>query len=235
MLKVNKLNAGYGSVKILWDIDFQVDDGEVIAILGGNGAGKTTTVRSLTGLIKPTSGSIEFQGEELCGQNSRHILGAGIIQVPEGRQLFTEMTVYENLEMGAFSKAAKAGMKEQLEFIYKWFPILQERKNQAAGTLSGGEQQMVAVARALIGLPKLLILDEPSLGLAPNIVDDILKVAHELAKKKGISVILVEQDVTKALNVADRGYVIENGRVVLEDTAQALKVNEHVKKAYLGI
>lgn len=235
MLKVNKLNAGYGSVKILWDIDFQVDDGEIIAILGGNGAGKTTTVRSITGLIKPTSGSIEFQGQELCGLSSRQILGAGIIQVPEGRQLFTEMTVYENLEMGAFSKEAKASMQEQLPFIYKWFPILKERKNQAAGTLSGGEQQMVAVARALIGLPKLLILDEPSLGLAPNIVDDILKVAHELAKEKGISVILVEQDVTKALNVADRGYVIENGRVVLEDTAEALKVNEHVKKAYLGI
>lgn len=235
MLKVESLCAGYGSVKILWNADFHVEDGEVVAILGGNGAGKTTTVRAITGLIKPTSGSIMLDGEELSQKSSRHILDAGIIQVPEGRQLFTEMTVYENLEMGAFNKNAKSKMKEELEVVYQWFPKLKERKNQMAGTLSGGEQQMVAVARALIGQPKLLILDEPSLGLAPNIVDDILQVARTLADEQRISVILVEQDVTKALNVADRGYVIENGKVVLEGSAEELQTNEHVKKAYLGI
>ena len=235
MLKVEKLNAGYGQVHILWDVSFEVGDGEVIAILGGNGAGKTTTVRAITGLIKPISGSVKLGGEELCGKKSRAILDAGIVQVPEGRQLFTEMTVYENLELGAFSKAAKAKLPESLEFCYRCFPKLKERSRQLAGTLSGGEQQMVAVARALIGLPKLLILDEPSLGLAPNIVDDILEVAHTMAKKNGLSVILVEQDVNKALGVADRGYVIENGRVALTGTARELETNEHVKRAYLGI
>ena len=231
MFTVKNLNAGYGSIQVLWDISFEVKDGEVVAILGSNGAGKTTTVRAITGMIHPTSGSEQFNGTELVGKSSRFILD----KVPEGRQLFTNMTVYENLEMGAFSKAAKAKMKESEAFIYQWFPKLKERRGQVAGTLSGGEQQMVAVARALIGLPRLLILDEPSLGLAPNIVDEILEVAGHLAKEQGVSVILVEQDITKALAVADRGYVIENGRVVLSDTAYALSKNEHVKKAYLGI
>lgn len=235
MFTVKNLNAGYGSIQVLWDISFEVKDGEVVAILGSNGAGKTTTVRAITGMIHPTSGSEQFNGTELVGKSSRFILDKGIIQVPEGRQLFTNMTVYENLEMGAFSKAAKAKMQESEAFIYQWFPKLKERRGQVAGTLSGGEQQMVAVARALIGLPRLLILDEPSLGLAPNIVDEILEVAGHLAKEQGVSVILVEQDITKALAVADRGYVIENGRVVLSDTAYALSKNEHVKKAYLGI
>ncbi len=235
MLKVKDLNSGYGSVQIIWNASFEVRDGEVVAILGSNGAGKTTLVRTITGMIRPSSGSVEFHGEELCGKSSRMILDAGIVQVPEGRQLFTEMTVYENLEMGAFSKEAKAKLPQSLEFVYKWFPKLKERKNQAAGTLSGGEQQMVAVGRALIGLPKLLILDEPSLGLAPNIVDDILSVAHSMAKDQGLSVILVEQDITKALAVSDRGYVVENGRIALEGTSQELESNEHVKKAYLGI
>ncbi len=235
MFTVKNLNAGYGSIQVLWDISFEVKDGEVVAILGSNGAGKTTTVRAITGMIHPTSGSEQFNGTELVGKSSRFILDEGIIQVPEGRQLFTNMTVYENLAMGAFTKAAKAKIKESEEFIYQWFPKLKERRGQIAGTLSGGEQQMVAVARALIGLPRLLILDEPSLGLAPNIVDEILDVAYHLAKEQGVSVILVEQDITKALAVSDRGYVIENGRVVLSDTADALSKNEHVKKAYLGI
>lgn len=235
MLKVRDLSSGYGNVQIIWDASFEVRDGEVVAILGSNGAGKTTLVRTVTGMIHPKSGSIDFDGDELCGKPSRYILDKGIVQVPEGRQLFTEMTVYENLEMGAFSKEAKAKLQESLEFVYKWFPKLKERKSQAAGTLSGGEQQMVAVGRALIGLPKLLILDEPSLGLAPNIVDDILSVAHSMAKEQGLSVILVEQDITKALAMSDRGYVVENGRIALEGTAEELGKNEHVKKAYLGI
>ena len=204
MLNVSGLCSGYGNVQIIWDASFSVNDGEVVAILGSNGAGKTTLVRTITGMIRPWKGSVVFDGDELAGKSSRAILDHKIVQVPEGRQLFTEMSVYENLEMGA-------------------------------GTLSGGEQQMVAVGRALIGLPKLLILDEPSLGLAPNIVDDILSVAHSMAKEQGISVILVEQDITKALRMADRGYVVENGKITLEGTSEELEKNEHVKKAYLGI
>lgn len=235
MLKVEGLNAGYGAVNILWDVSFELKDGEVVAILGSNGAGKTTMVRAITGMIKPASGSIVFDGVELCKKPSRYILDKGIVQVPEGRQLFTEMTVLENLQMGAFSKQTKEHFQENLAKCYKWFPKLEERSKQAAGTLSGGEQQMVAVARAIIGMPKLLILDEPSLGLAPNIVDDILNVAKTMAKESGISVLLVEQDITKALATADRGYVVENGHVALQGTAAELSVNEHVKKAYLGI
>ena len=235
MLKVENLNAGYGPVNILWDVAFDMNDGEVVAILGSNGAGKTTMVRAITGMIRPTSGSVVFNGEELCKKSSREILDKGIVQVPEGRQLFTEMTVLENLQMGAFSKETKAHFQENLERCYKWFPKLAEREKQAAGTLSGGEQQMVAVARALIGMPKLLILDEPSLGLAPNIVDDILLVAKTLVEETNISVLLVEQDITKALATADRGYVVENGHINLSGSAAELAANEHVKKAYLGI
>lgn len=234
MLKVSGLTAGYGALKIIWDESFEIRDGEIVAILGSNGAGKTTTVRAITGLIRPMTGSVEFNGEDLAQKNSRYILDRGIVQVPEGRQLFTGMTCLENLEMGAFNKQLKANFKANLEKCYTWFPKLKERAGQLAGTLSGGEQQMVAVARALVGEPKLLILDEPSLGLAPNIVDDILEVAKAMAET-GVSVMLVEQDITKALACADRGYVIENGRVTLEGTAADLSANEHVKKAYLGI
>ncbi len=234
MLKVEGLTAGYGSLKIIWDESFEIRDGEIVAILGSNGAGKTTTVRALTGMIRPSAGSIVFNDQELMGKNSRVILDSGIVQVPEGRQLFTGMTCLENLELGAFNKTLKEHFKDNLEKCYHWFPKLKERAGQISGTLSGGEQQMVAVARALVGEPKLLILDEPSLGLAPNIVDDILKVAQELAKT-GVSVMLVEQDITKALAVADRGYVIENGRITLSGTSAELSANEHVKKAYLGI
>ena len=234
MLKVEGLTAGYGSLKIIWDESFEIRDGEIVAILGSNGACKTTTVRALTGMIKPSAGSIVFNDQELMGKNSRVILDSGIVQVPEGRQLFTGMTCLENLELGAFNKTLKAHFQENLEMCYNWFPKLKERAGQISGTLSGGEQQMVAVARALVGEPKLLILDEPSLGLAPNIVDDILKVAQELAKT-GVSVMLVEQDITKALAVADCGYVIENGRITLSGTSAELSANEHVKKAYLGI
>ena len=234
MLKVEGLTAGYGSLKIIWDESFEIRDGEIVAILGSNGAGKTTTVRALTGMIKPSAGSIVFNDQELMGKNSRVILDSGIVQVPEGRQLFTGMTCLENLELGAFNKTLKEHFKDNLEKCYHWFPKLKERAGQISGTLSGGEQQMVAVARALVGEPKLHILDEPSLGLAPNIVDDILKVAQELAKT-GVSVMLVEQDITKALAVADRGYVIENGRITLSGTSAELSANEHVKKAYLGI
>ena len=199
MLKVIDLSAGYGAINILWNLNFEIGDGEIVAFLGSNGAGKTTTVRAVTGMIRPSYGSVIFNGEVLARKSSRAILDAGIVQVPEGRQLFTEMTVLENLEMGAFNKATRAEFQKNLKTVYGWFPKLEERANQAAGTLSGGEQQMVAVARAIIGMPKLLILDEPSLGLAPNIVDEILSVASSMAKNDGISVMLVEQDITKAL------------------------------------
>ena len=235
MLKVEGLRAGYGSINILWDLSFHVNEGEVVAILGSNGAGKTTMVRAVTGMVRPSAGSVSFNGEELAKKSSRYILDKGIVQVPEGRQIFTDMTVLENLEMGAFSKPTKAAFPKNLETAYRRFPKLKERAKQAAGTLSGGEQQMLAVARALIGMPKLLILDEPSLGLAPNIVDDILDVASSMAKNDGIAVLLVEQDITKALACADRGYVIENGRIALQGSARELSTNEHVKKAYLGI
>ena len=235
MLKVENLRAGYGAINILWDLTFEVREGEIVAFLGSNGAGKTTMVRAVTGLLRPSGGSVQFNGEELARKSSRVILDSGIVQVPEGRQLFTDMTVLENLEMGAFNKLTRDAFQQNLKKVYQWFPKLAERERQSAGTLSGGEQQMVAVARALIGMPKLLILDEPSLGLAPNIVDDILAVASSMARNDGISVMLVEQDITKALACADRGYVIENGRIALEGTAASLSANEHVKKAYLGI
>ena len=235
MLKVENLRAGYGAINILWDLTFEVREGEIVAFLGSNGAGKTTMVRAITGMVRPSAGSVNFNGEELAKKSSRYILDKGIVQVPEGRQIFTEMTVLENLEMGAFNKATREAFPKNLEMSYQRFPRLKERAKQAAGTLSGGEQQMLAVARALIGMPRLLILDEPSLGLAPNIVDDILEVASSMARKDGIAVLLVEQDITKALACADRGYVIENGRIALQGSAQELSSNEHVKKAYLGI
>ena len=235
MLKVENLCAAYGTVQVLWDISLEVKDGQVVAVLGSNGAGKTTAVKTITGMIKASGGSVIFNNAELAGKSSRFILDQGIVQVPEGRQLFTGMTVFENLEMGAYNKKAKEKFTESEAFVYECFPKLKERRKQIAGTLSGGEQQMVAVARALIGLPKLLILDEPSLGLAPNIVDDILNVAVHLAKNQNVGVLLVEQDITKALAVSDYGYVIENGRVVLAQPAEELSKNDHVKKAYLGI
>lgn len=233
MFKVDKLNVNYGDIQVLWDVSFTVGDGEVVAIVGGNGAGKTTIVKTISGLVKPKSGSIEFNGVEIGGTPCTNCLANGVVLVPEGRQLFTNMTVLENLEMGAFSKEAKAKKRDMLERVYTWFPILKERKNQTAGTFSGGEQQMVAIARGMMSWPKLLMLDEPSLGLAPNIVDNILSVAKEVSKE-GISVILVEQDVKKALKVADKGYVLENGVIQIKGTAKELLVNENVKKAYLG-
>lgn len=234
MLKVENLVSGYGSTQVLWDISLDVQDGEVVSILGSNGAGKTTTVRTISGIIRARKGSIVFNGAELAHQSSVKILEAGIVQVPEGRQLFVDMTVYENLELGAFNKTAKSQMPETLKTLYEWFPKLEERKNQLVGTLSGGEQQMVAVARGILSVPKLIIFDEPSLGLAPNVVDQILNVARSLAKEKGISVILVEQDVRKALSVSDRGYVIENGHMALSGKAADLLNNPEIKKAYLG-
>ena len=232
--KVNKINVRYGDIQVLWDIEFTADKGEIVALVGSNGAGKSTAVKSCAGLLRPFQGNICLDGNDLTGAACRTFIDHGIILVPEGRQLFPSMTIYENLEMGASSKAAKAAKKDTIERIYNWFPKLKDRKNQLAGTLSGGEQQMLAFSRGMMGLPKLLIMDEPSLGLAPNIVDIIFSIAKEVAQESGLTIILVEQDVRKALRIANRGYVIENGQITVSGTAEELLDNDEVKKAYLG-
>ena len=222
MLKVEGLNAGYGSVNILWDIGFEVKDGEIVAILGSNGAGKTTMVRTITGMVKASSGKVEFNGEDLSGKSSRVILDSGIVQVPEGRQLFTEMTVLENLELGAFNKETKAHFAENLEKCYNWFPKLRERAKQAAGTLSGGEQQMVAVARALIGMPKLLILDEPTAGLDPK---ERVRLRELLAGMAQDRIILVATHVVSDVeSVATKVILLRAGKIV--DAAPVPKLIE---------
>ena len=232
--KINNICAKYGDIQVLWDVNISVAKGEIVALVGSNGAGKTTTVRNAAGLMIPSSGSIEFDGANMTGKRSAEYAEAGIILVPEGRQLFPEMTVYENLELGAMTKAAKAKIGENVERVFNWFPILKERRKQLAGTLSGGEQQRVAFSRGMMSMPKVLIMDEPSLGLAPNIVDNIFAIAKDIAKEGGLTIILVEQDVRKALKIADRGYVLENGEIRLEGAADDLMHNDEVKKAYLG-
>ena len=232
--EISNLNVKYGDIQVLWDVNFHAEKGEIIAIVGSNGAGKSTTVKTCAGLIKPESGKIAINGTELAGSSCRQFIDEGVILVPEGRQLFPEMTVYENLEMGASSKEAKNKKKETMEKILTWFPMLKERSKQLAGTLSGGEQQMEAFSRGMMGLPKLLMMDEPSLGLAPNIVDSIFSIAKSIARDSGLTIILVEQDVRKALKIANRGYVLENGQVTIEGTADQLMNDPDVKKAYLG-
>lgn len=232
--QVDKINVKYGDIQVLWDVSFEADKGEIIALVGSNGAGKSTSVKAAGGLVKIHSGSVKFNGTDLTGGNCRKFIDHGIILCPEGRQLFPSMTVYENLEMGACTKASIAKKKETIEKIYDWFPKLKERRNQMAGTLSGGEQQMVAFSRGMMGLPKLFMMDEPSLGLAPNIVDDIFRIAKRVAKEEQLTIVVVEQDVRKALKLADRGYVLENGIINIQGTSQELMANEDVKKAYLG-
>ena len=233
VLQVENINVYYGSIHAVKDVSFHVEQGEVVTLIGANGAGKSTVLNTVAGLLRSRTGSVHFLGEELRHVPGHKLVGRGMALVPEGRRIFQHMTVQENLDMGGYCRSGDKSA--DMECVFERFPRLKERCRQVAGTLSGGEQQMVAVARALIGMPKLLILDEPSLGLAPNIVDDILEVAKTMVKNDGISVLLVEQDITKALAAADRGYVIENGRVALEGTAAELSANEHVKKAYLGI
>ena len=233
-LNIEKMNVHYGSIQVLWDVDFYADKGEIVALVGSNGAGKSTTVKAISGLVRRTSGKVTLDGKELPNGNCRGVIDLGTILCPEGRQLFPQMTVFENLEAGACRKEAEAKMKDTLERVYTWFPKLKERRNQLAGTLSGGEQQMVAFSRSMMGLPDVLLMDEPSLGLAPNIVDDIFRIAKEVVKESKLTVILVEQDVRKALKIADRGYVLENGVISLSGKAEELMSNEEVKKAYLG-
>lgn len=233
LLSVSGLSAGYGEMSVLRDITIDVNRGEIVALVGSNGAGKTTLLRALSCVIGG-SGKIEFDGRDLRGLSPDQAFGLGLVQVPEGRQLFDKMTVLENLMMGAFRRNDKAEVKATLEHVYELFPRLHERRAQRAGSMSGGEQQMCAMGRALMAKPKLLMVDEMSLGLAPVIVDQLLDVLSEI-RKQGVTVLLVEQDVFAALEVADRGYVLETGAVTQSGTAQALLEDPEVKRAYLGI
>ena len=233
MLKVRDLHAGYGQSEVLRGISFDVEAGEVVTIVGANGAGKTTTLRALCGIVRPTAGRIEFEGASLQGRAPHDIVDRGVTMIPEGRQLFPFLTVAENLRMGSFKKAARAGYEARLAEVLAIFPRVQERLGQLAGSLSGGEQQMVAIARGMMSDPRLLIFDEPSLGLSPLLVEQLFDVVR-LVAKRGTTVLLVEQNVFQTLQVADRGYVLENGSVALTGTGRELLGNPHVRKAYLG-
>jgi branched-chain amino acid transport system ATP-binding protein len=225
--------AGYGAVEVLHGVDLRVDEGELVCLLGANGAGKSTAVRTISGLLRPASGTITFRGERLDGRPAHTVLRCGIAQCPEGRRIFPDMTVRENLEMGAYVRGRKGAAPADLERVFHHFPRLQERANQPGGTLSGGEQQMLAIGRALMSNPKLLLLDEPSLGLAPAMVAAVFHVIDEI-RRQGVTVLIVEQNAALALRMADRGYVMENGRIALEGRARDLLANAEVRRAYLG-
>ncbi|PLX41355.1 MAG: branched-chain amino acid ABC transporter ATP-binding protein [Deltaproteobacteria bacterium] len=235
MLKIDNIKTFYGNIQALKGVTIEVSEGEVITLIGANGAGKTTTLMSISGVVPPRSGEITFQGEKIHKKSPDEIVKLGISQVPEGRRIFPGLSVMENLEMGAFLRTDKAGIKEDLDYVLDLFPILAERKSQAGGTLSGGEQQMLAISRALMAKPKLLLLDEPSLGLAPLIVKRIFDIITKINQEHNTTIFLVEQNANMALQVAHRGYVMENGMITLVDDAKKLAANEEVKKAYLGI
>jgi branched-chain amino acid transport system ATP-binding protein len=233
MLSINNIHTYYGNIHALKGISLEVEDGEIVTLIGANGAGKSTTLMSISGIHPPRRGTVTFQGEEITKKPPDAIVRLGICQVPEGRRIFPLLTVSENLLMGSYARRDSEVVKEDLERVYELFPVLKERRLQDGGTLSGGEQQMLAIARALMAKPRLLLLDEPSLGLAPLFVEKIFRVIGEI-KEQGTTILLVEQNAFMALNIADRGYVIETGRVVLEDTAKNLLDNPRVKEAYLG-
>lgn len=234
LLEVRDLCAGYGPVKVLHDIALEVRRGELVAIVGANGAGKTTLMHTLSGIHRAASGSIRFEGREIARQRPHRIVAAGICQAPEGRQVFPQLSVNDNLRLGAYSRKDKAACASDLKAVYELFPILAEKAEQSAGTLSGGQQQMLAIGRAMMGAPKMLLLDEPSMGLAPLLVEEIFRTVEMLQREKGVTVLLVEQNARAALGIADRGYVLETGRVVLTAPAAELLQNEAVKRAYLG-
>ncbi len=234
ILELENVHTFYGRIEALKGISLEIDDGEIVTLIGANGAGKSTTLRSINGLNHPREGSIRFQGRDITDQAPHTIVKNGISQSPEGRKLFSRMSVVENLEMGAFQREARRSeLREDMNRVFELFPRLAERKNQKAGTLSGGEQQMCAIGRALMARPKLLLLDEPSMGLAPILVDKIFEIIGEI-NKQGTPILLVEQNALMALDIADRGYVLETGTIVLQDEAKALAKNEQVRKTYLG-
>lgn len=234
MLEVRGLNAGYGPVHVVRDVSLSVAQGEVVGLVGANGAGKSTVIKTIMGLLKPFAGHITFNGEPIDGLPPFERVKRGLAVVPEGRRLFPYMTVLENLEMGAYTTDDRARVRTQLERVFELFPVLAQRRNQLAGTMSGGEQQMVAIGRALMSGPRLLMLDEPSLGLAPKVVAQVLNTVQELART-GLTILLVEQNVRKCLEVADRAYVLENGSIVLAESSARLLADDRVREAYLGV
>lgn len=233
MLKIDNIDVYYGAIHALKGISLDVKEGEIVTLIGANGAGKSTTLRTISGLLKPKTGSITFLGQDIAGVRAHEIVKKGISQVPEGRRVFAEMTVMENLDLGAFVRKDKAGIQQDLKHVFELFPRLEERKNQSAGTLSGGEQQMLAMGRALMSRPKLLLLDEPSMGLAPLLIKEIFNIIVDI-NKSGTTVLLVEQNANMALSIANRAYVLETGRITLSGSAQELAASEDVRKAYLG-
>ncbi|AZT90326.1 ABC transporter ATP-binding protein [Caldicellulosiruptor changbaiensis] len=233
MLKVNGIDVYYGAIQALFSVSLEVQKGEIVTLIGANGAGKSTLLKTISGLIRPRTGSIYFEDTDITKKSSMEIVKLGISHVPEGRRVFPEMTVLENLELGAYLRKDKQGIKEDLKKVFERFPRLYERKNQLAGTLSGGEQQMLAIGRALMSRPKLLLLDEPSMGLAPILVTEIFKIIKEI-NSQGTTILLIEQNAHMALSIADRAYVIETGKIVLSGDAKEIAANPEVKKAYLG-
>ncbi|MBI5017147.1 MAG: ABC transporter ATP-binding protein [Deltaproteobacteria bacterium] len=234
MLKVSNVDVFYGDVQVLWGVSFEVKEGEVVALIGANGAGKSTTLKTVSGLLRPRKGSVEFDGERIDQIPAYRVIEKGIAHVPEARRLFPQMSVEENLELGALKGEAKARRKETLEKVFTRFPRLKERRRQLAGTMSGGEQQMAAVGRGLMSLPKMLLFDEPSLGLSPLLVEEIFNVVRQV-REDGVTVLIVEQNVRQTLAIADRAYVLETGKVIREGRGKDLLEDEEVRKAYLGV
>ncbi len=233
-LEVKNLNVGYGDVQVLWDVSFEVEKGMIVSLVGANGAGKTTLLKTISGLIHPMSGEIRFEGQSLTELSSKEIVELGIVHVPEGRRLFPDMSVEENLLMGAYRRGKDPAIKKDLDQVYEIFPRLKERRRQKAGSLSGGEQQMCAMARGLMGNPRLLLVDEMSLGLAPLIVDDLIDIVKEI-HKQGTTVFIVEQDVHLALSNSDYGYVLATGRIMMEGSSRDLLANRKIKEVFLGL
>jgi len=233
MLEVKNLSVSYGAIEAVKDISFTVNDGEIVSLIGANGAGKTTTLHTITGLVPAKSGSVMYNGVDLLKTHNNKIVPLGMAHIPEGRHVFTRMSVEENLEMGAFSLKDQSDLKKDLDMVYGLFPRLKERRNQKAGTLSGGEQQMLAMGRALMSHPKTILMDEPSMGLSPKLVKEIFSIIRKL-HEQGITILLVEQNAKMALSIADRAYVLETGRITMEGDAKELLNNEQVRKAYLG-
>jgi len=233
MLTINDINVFYGAIHAIKGVSLEVNEGEIVTLIGANGAGKSTILRTISGLLKPKTGSIQFEGQEIAGMPAHEIVKTGISQVPEGRRIFAEMSVLENLELGAFTRKDKDGIKADMELVFDRFPRLKERIGQMAGTLSGGEQQMLAMGRALMSRPRLLLLDEPSMGLAPLLIKEIFAIIQDI-NKTGTTVLLVEQNANMALSIAHRAYVLETGRITLSGDAKELAASDEVRKAYLG-
>jgi branched-chain amino acid transport system ATP-binding protein len=234
LLEIRKLSFSYGDLRVLWDVDLDVGEGEIVTVVGANGAGKSTTLKNVSRLLRPGAGTLTFQGQDLAALESHEVVALGVVQVPEGRRIFPDMTVLENLRMGSYLPATRQDRARNIERAFSLFPRLRERQRQLGGTMSGGEQQMLAIARGLMANPKLLLLDEPSLGLSPLFVKNIFDIIAEI-NRQGTSILLVEQNVFQSLRIAHRAFVLETGRVVLSGTGSELLGNDHVKKAYLGI